>query len=347
MNFDEYSYSIGLRDKALKFYNTLKNYRKIIVSGHINPDGDCVASTVSTVMFINRMLGEERAVGVIDDVIPERLMVISEADKIKRTRDILAECNGSELFVLVDCAHLYGTGLSIDELKKFKQVIVIDHHEVGEVKEISDLAIVYPKFTSATHLLFRIFCNIENYTNYWIDRKMSMALYIGMNTDSLGFTTRDVDYHLFEDLAEISKHLYSGDINDINNTLYRNDPRELVEYKSYVLSNLKFREQENGIGVVSFCNHSKEYMGSDVHKATISFYNNIKGYEVCFFVKAVGNDKTRISMRSRNPKINVAEVMSKLFGGGGHKLAAGAHTDLPSEKVEEILNNYNFIENNE
>lgn len=130
-SFDEYSISIGLRDLSLKFYNTLKNYKKIIVSGHINPDGDCVASTVSTVMFINRILGEERAIGVIDDVIPERLMVIPEADKIKRTRDVFAQCDGSELFVLVDCAHVYGTGLTVDELKKFKQIIVIDHHEVG------------------------------------------------------------------------------------------------------------------------------------------------------------------------------------------------------------------------
>lgn len=65
----------------------------------------------------------------------------------------------------------------------------------------------------------------------------------------------------------------------------------------------------------------------------------IKSVEVSFIAKQVAPKATKISMRSE--KIDVASVCAK-FGGGGHKLAAGALIQSPiKETVNKVLHEVN------
>lgn len=53
--------------------------------------------------------------------------------------------------------------------------------------------------------------------------------------------------------------------------------------------------------------------------------------EVSVFLREIENGKIKGSMRSKN-SVDVNEVAS-VFGGGGHKRAAGFTTDLTEEEI--------------
>ena len=62
----------------------------------------------------------------------------------------------------------------------------------------------------------------------------------------------------------------------------------------------------------------------------------IRGVVVCAFVEEIADGKIRLSLRSKDPAVNVCEICAH-FGGGGHALAAGARTGGPLEDAVQRL----------
>jgi phosphoesterase RecJ-like protein len=60
----------------------------------------------------------------------------------------------------------------------------------------------------------------------------------------------------------------------------------------------------------------------------------IEGVVVAAFIEELPDGKVRISLRSKDPKVDVSKICG-LFGGGGHKLAAGARLPGPLADAEE------------
>ena len=59
----------------------------------------------------------------------------------------------------------------------------------------------------------------------------------------------------------------------------------------------------------------------------------IRGVIVAVFFEELAEGKVRVSMRSKNEKVNVCAICEK-FGGGGHVLAAGARVRGSLAEVE-------------
>jgi len=60
----------------------------------------------------------------------------------------------------------------------------------------------------------------------------------------------------------------------------------------------------------------------------------VEGVVVAAFFEELAEGKVRISLRSKDPKIDVSKVCAA-FGGGGHTLAAGARIKGTLAEVEE------------
>ena len=68
----------------------------------------------------------------------------------------------------------------------------------------------------------------------------------------------------------------------------------------------------------------------------------IHGVIVAVFFEELTDGKVRVSMRSKNEKVNVCAICEK-FGGGGHVLAAGARVrgtlaEVETKILEEVRN---------
>ena len=101
----------------------LTSAKKILVIGHVPPDGDCVGSALG----LARLLGAigKTAHACVDAPLPGRLAGLNEAGDLKRAADV---DDDYDLVILVDVAQGARIGGAADVLRKAPAVMVLDHH---------------------------------------------------------------------------------------------------------------------------------------------------------------------------------------------------------------------------
>ncbi|MCK6546046.1 DHH family phosphoesterase, partial [Myxococcota bacterium] len=115
--------------------DALDRGRKVLVIGHVPPDGDCVGSALGLARMI-RALGREAHV-CIDDVIPGNLRKLAnEPGELKRANELHEDY---DLVVVVDVAAVDRIGGAAKAVARAPAVAVIDHHQVAASRE--DLAL--------------------------------------------------------------------------------------------------------------------------------------------------------------------------------------------------------------
>jgi phosphoesterase RecJ-like protein len=70
------------------------------------------------------------------------------------------------------------------------------------------------------------------------------------------------------------------------------------------------------------------------NEGLIDHLRAIEGVIVAIFFEELSDGKVRVSMRSKSVKVDVSAICQQ-FGGGGHKLAAGARVRGTLSEVEE------------
>src|SRR5216683_1864331 len=70
------------------------------------------------------------------------------------------------------------------------------------------------------------------------------------------------------------------------------------------------------------------------NEGLIDHLRAVRGVIVAVFFEELSDGKVRVSMRSKNERVDVCAICQK-FGGGGHTLAAGARVRGTLAEVEE------------
>jgi phosphoesterase RecJ-like protein len=70
------------------------------------------------------------------------------------------------------------------------------------------------------------------------------------------------------------------------------------------------------------------------NEGLIDHLRAIQGVIVAVFFEELADGKVRVSMRSKDEKVDVCAICQK-FGGGGHKLAAGARVRGTLDEVKQ------------
>lgn len=104
--------------------DVLRNARRVLVVGHVPPDGDCVASAAGLVAAL-RAVGKD-AVAVVDDALPAACRAIDGAGRVQRAADVDGPF---DVVVLVDVAQVPRIGGAAAFLGQAGHVVVVDHHE--------------------------------------------------------------------------------------------------------------------------------------------------------------------------------------------------------------------------
>tara|TARA_Y100000748_G_C15061385_1_gene318744 strand:- start:72 stop:506 length:435 start_codon:yes stop_codon:yes gene_type:complete len=119
---------------------------------------------------------------------------------------------------------------------------------------------------------------------------------------------------------------------DIYDLVYERREISQVKLLSYVINNLEFYSNDEFAGYTItkevIDSHGAKY--SDVEGFT-DFVRSIKGVQVSFMILEQPHN-IRINFRSRGKYI--INDIAEHFGGGGHKLAAGA--TIKDQSIEEI-----------
>ena len=310
-----------------EIYKKVKEYDKIVIARHIGADPDALGSTLGLKEMILNTFPNKKVscVGVYSSV----FKYMGKMDKLNED-----EIKDS-LLIVCDTPNIPRID-GIDDPKKFKYVIKIDHHP--EVDHFEDLKWVDVKSSSVCQMLIEL----SYETRFKMNKEAAEKFYMGLVSDTNRFLYEYTTPKTFELVSKLIRD-YKIDIVSLYNNLYQR-PLIDVRFQGFVAQNLKV--SESGLAYLYIDDKTIQKFGGDTGLSgnVIGSFNNIN--EILVWVIFTEDKKQgiiKVNARSRGPIIN--EVLEK-FGGGGHALASGARLKSEDEmekvveELEKLCKNY-------
>ena len=306
-----------------KFLEVLKNSKRILITGHKNPDGDAIGSALGLYIFLRKLLKEKEIKIAFKDRVPNFLHFLPYSEHIILL-DSIKDC--FDTIIVVDTADKKRIGTSLP-LAKF--IIEIDHHK--ERKKFGNLTLVKTPLSSTAELVFEIIYLINSKL---IDTNISYNIYTGIYSDTAGFSYETITQRTFE----IASYLLSQNVNPriIFTNLYEKNPIRKLKLLKIALSRIKVWDDIKFARTYICINDLKKYKANyEDTEGFVNYPRSLENVEVAAFYleKDFG---FKVSLRSKL-FLNVAKLAKK-FGGGGHKHAAGFETNIKNiELLDNIL----------
>jgi phosphoesterase RecJ-like protein len=296
----------------------LSQHDRILVVGHIMPDGDCVSSVLSLTLGLEKLGKEVKA--AVDYKIPYVFEKFPYIDKIEENPNF-----DPELLVVVDASSPDRIGKFQDLLDKVPSV-VIDHHSTNT--NFGNWNWVDPSFAATAQMIFRI--NMALGVEY--DSNLATLNYLGIATDTGFFRHSNADVRVFEDAYKLVK--MGADAHFVAKEILENKRFEQFKLFAEVLERLQLLE--NGKIAYSYIDYDTYLRHNCTDEDSAGFVGelrSIRGVEVAVLFMEFPRGKIHVSMRSKD-WFNVNEVAFEL-GGGGHPRAAGV--TFEGKKIEEVI----------
>ena len=299
----------------------IEAYERILIHGHIRPDGDCYGSQFGLAEIIKENY-PEKDVHVVGDT-SDFVSFLGTPEKATITDEMY---NGA-LAIVVDCGS--ADRVSDQRYQTADKVIKIDHH----IAQIHYGDIVYVEEESPA--CCQIITRFAKEMGLKINEKAAFALYTGLVTDTGRFRFRGVDSATFDVASELMKH--NVDVELLDNKLSV-ETMNVIKYKGYVLANACFTDC--GVVYVKVTRDVVNQFGlTDEDAASqVGLLGTVEGYPVYLLFMEYPTE-IRIRLRSRGPRV---DKLANMYGGGGHEKAAGAHLDS-WEDLPRFINDINKL----
>ena len=102
----------------------LLSAKKVAITGHVNPDGDCIGSVLSIYNYISTVYPAIKLSAYLEEF-SDKFLFLKNSENIKHSVEEDAEF---DLLICVDSADRQRLGFSEVLLQKSKESINIDHH---------------------------------------------------------------------------------------------------------------------------------------------------------------------------------------------------------------------------
>lgn len=312
---------------------TLNSHDNFAVISHFRPDGDAIGSTLAMGLLL-QSLGKKVQMWNTDSV-PQRYAFLSGAELIRPVPATLpAEV---QVLICVDTGDLKRIGTEAMEL--FTQApftINIDHHHTNT--RYAQLNIVEGSAAACGCILHKII----RAAGVQLTRPMAEALYAAISTDTGSFQFSSTTPEVMRTAAEL---IEAGvDVGDINRRIYQEVPQGCFITQREVLNNMVV--EENGtISHYSMPADRKAELGVGLEdtKDLVDIIRVMQGVKVAVIFEDLEDGKVRVSLRSKDPQVDVSAIAA-IHGGGGHCMASGIRMLGPLEDArEKVLNSIRTV----
>ena len=304
-----------------KIKRLLSDKRKIVIIPHKNPDGDAIGSSTALKYYLDNfnhnvdIISPNQFPEFLKWMDPNNIIKIFDEDE-KYSQKII----DAELIFTLDFNNLVRiSGMKEYVEKSNAKIIMIDHHE--EPSNYADFMYSEPKMSSTCEMIYHFIEKMGDVDK--IDKNISRSLYAGIMTDTGSFkfpSTTELTHLVISNLLKTGiSH------SDIHNHIYDNNKFERVQLLSFALSKIKIIENLNTcyISLSQKELNKFNYEKGDT-EGIVNYGLSIKNIKFAVIFMENSNDNViRISLRSRGD-FDVNQFSKNIFGGGGHKNAAGA-----------------------
>jgi len=307
-----------------KIADVLRENASFVIMSHLRPDGDALGCEIAMALCL-RELGKKVAVWNHDGML-DKYSFLPGASLISVPP---AEPEEFDVAIALDTGVESRLGGCVKAVKHAKLWINIDHH-VSNAR-YGDLVYIDPTAPATGQILFELIQSEK----LPFTPEIADNLFVAISTDTGSFQYPNTTARTYEIGAELLKA--GVNVGKISQQLYETYPRRRVSLLRELLNSMRFSCNDK---VASFAlsleTTRKLGVKPEDNEGLIDTLRAIEGVVVAAFIEEIPEGKVRISLRSKDAKIDVCKICS-LFGGGGHTLAAGARTQGSLTQVEETV----------
>jgi len=307
----------------------LKRTDKLIITAHETPDGDALGSECA---MRRAMLGMgKKAIILNSDPTPRKFSFLDPDGAICVLQDeaqVPVDVSAYALLML-DTNDIHNIGsVATLVLPRVREYFIVDHHENEE--DVLTGNLILKSASSTAEIVYQILREIEAE----IDFPIAEALYTGIIYDTGGFIypkTTAVTFAIARELVQKGVQP-----NAVYTHVYESNSISALVLQSRVLSTLELAHADH-VAVLTMSREMIRESGANYEEADglINIPLRSEDVRVSIFFKENMEGLLRCSLRSKGA-INVAEI-AQVFGGGGHKTAAGFKCRLSLEKTKHAL----------
>ncbi len=294
---------------------------RFAILGHVRPDGDALGSQLALGLSL-KQLGKDVRIWNEEGML-EKYSFLPNANLLTKPP---AEPEDVDVAIALDTAIQNRLGNSLPAVRSAKVWINIDHHPSNP--GYGDLVYIDPNSPATGQILFELIKSEK----LPIDAAIAENLYVAISTDTGSFQYPNTTARTFEIAAELVRA--GVDVGRVSQLTYENYPRRRVELLRDLLGTMRFDANDRVASFsLSLATAKKLGVLPEDNEGLIDHLRAIRGVIVAVFFEELADGKVRVSMRSKNEKVNVCAICEK-FGGGGHVLAAGARVRGSLAEVE-------------
>lgn len=309
----------------------LKSHSRFAVIAHFRPDGDAIGSTIAMALVL-RALGKSVTL-YNEDALPEHFAFLEAAADLQPIPESCPE----ELEVLICLDNGAWKRLGDRAIATFADaregkgpiLVNVDHHASNE--QYGQLNLVEPATAATGCIVYKL---IEM-LGLDLSPAMASALYVAISTDTGSFQYGSTS----AEVMRMAAHLIECgvDVQDVNRRLYQEVPLSVMMVNREVLNNMVV-EHDGFLSHYSLEAQAKAALGitDEDSKDLVEIVRVIQGVKASVIFEDLDDGRVRMSLRSKDPRVNVARVAA-LFGGGGHAMAAGIRMPGPLPECRALV----------
>lgn len=297
--------------------------KTIGITGHLNPDGDCIGSNLALTMYLKKALPQAKVEVFLEkpekafDHIPGRELLITD----------FPEREPFDVFIVCDTNYE-----RISDSKKYfdaaKRTINIDHH-ISNAKGTGEYNYVIPEAAACAEIIGSLI------PKDMLDAQIAELLYMGIAHDTGVFhfsNTRPETMRVCASLLE-----YDFDFSAmLDETFYiRTDLQNRMMGQALLDSRFhldgKVIVSSADLALMARLGTGREETGGIVERL-----RNTEGVDCSVYIYEKTPGHFKASLRASSDAVNVAKVCES-FGGGGHARAAGCEYDGTVAEFEEKI----------
>jgi phosphoesterase RecJ-like protein len=314
----------GLRTELDHVVEELRMADKLLLTTHENPDGDALGSLLG-MHWILRQLGKDSLMYLSPDEFPlpyeYRHMESSEivgmppADMDERVA------------VFLDCGNI--DRMPVDFLQREGiHILNVDHHHDNTRFGTANLVDAHASCTA------EIVWRLAKELGAELTPEIAGALYVGLITDTGKFMYENTtpDSHL------MAAELIEAGVNPhaIYSRIYESLPFARMKLLQRALASVE-RFDDGAITMLHVTAKDFEETGAveNDSEGIVDHARAVEGTAVAVLVRDLTGERTgkrKVSMRSTDGRVDVSAIARSL-GGGGHRQAAGATTELAMDEL--------------
>lgn len=308
------------RSAWLQLRDRLLASQHVIIGTHLNPDGDALGSALAFSMWLDGL-------GVSNEVLcqhdaPRNLRFLPGVERIRRSPD-----RAPDFGVVLDLDAVDRLGITLPSFETIPFGL-IDHHVPHD--RPGELRIVDTGSAATALILTEMMLDAGEE----ITPDMATCLYTGIVTDTGSFRFRNTSPAALSGAARLLE--LGADYVSVSENVFQSRQLSSARLLGRMLEEMKFDcDGRLAWGVISQADFAWAEARDEDTEGFVNELLSIDTVKIAALLRETKPGFVRCSIRSRSD-IDVAEAV-RIFGGGGHRNAAGCNFELPVQEAEAQL----------